>query len=42
MSETKTPVTILMADDDPDDRLLTREALTMARLANPLRLVEDG
>ena len=36
------PVTILMADDDPDDRQLTREAFEEARLANELRFVEDG
>lgn len=31
-----------MADDDPDDRLLSREALDEARLANELNFVEDG
>ena len=31
-----------MADDDPDDRLLSKEALTEARLANSLYFVEDG
>jgi len=36
------PITILMADDDPDDRQLTREAFGEARLANELRFVEDG
>src|SRR4051794_33611369 len=36
------PVTILMADDDPDDRQLTKEAFAEARLANDLRFVEDG
>lgn len=36
------PITILMADDDPDDRLLAREALERSRLANNLRFVEDG
>jgi CheY-like chemotaxis protein len=36
------PVTILLAEDDPDDRLLTREALREGRLANDLRTVEDG
>ncbi len=36
------PVTILMADDDADDRLLTKEALSESRLANDLRFVEDG
>jgi two-component system response regulator len=36
------PVTILMADDDPDDRQLTREAFAENHLANDLRFVEDG
>ena len=36
------PVTILMADDDPDDRELTREAFAESHLANDLRFVEDG
>ena len=36
------PVTILMADDDPDDRQLAADALGEARLANPLRFVGDG
>ncbi len=35
-------ITLLMADDDPDDRMLTRDALTQARLANDLYFVEDG
>jgi two-component system response regulator len=36
------PVTILMADDDPDDRQLTKEAFAESHLANDLRFVEDG
>lgn len=36
------PVTILMADDDPDDRLLTREALQESHVLNDLRFVVDG
>lgn len=35
-------VVILMADDDADDRLLTREAFEKNHLANELRFVEDG
>lgn len=42
MQRPGTPVTILMADDDPDDRQLTREAFEEARLANELRFVENG
>lgn len=36
------PITILMADDDPDDRQMTQEAFAESHLANDLRLVEDG
>ena len=39
---TAKPITILLAEDDPDDRLLTKEALAESRLANELRFVEDG
>jgi len=35
-------VIILMADDDADDRLLTREAFEASQVANELRFVEDG
>lgn len=36
------PITILMADDDADDRALTKEAFEASRLANDLRFVENG
>jgi CheY-like chemotaxis protein len=36
------PIIILMADDDPDDRLLTQEAWQENRIANELHFVEDG
>jgi two-component system response regulator len=36
------PITILMADDDADDRHLTKEAFEESRLVNDLRFVEDG
>ena len=36
------PVTILMADDDPDDRAMTQDAFVESKLANDLRFVEDG
>ena len=36
------PITILMADDDADDRQLTREAFEDARLINDIRFVENG
>lgn len=38
----KKPVVILMADDDADDRMLTKEALEESRVVNDLRFVEDG
>src|ERR1700742_483537 len=36
------PMTILLADDDPDDRMLTRDAFEESRLRNVLEIVEDG
>lgn len=36
------PITILMADDDAEDRQFTREAFEESRLANDFRTVEDG
>lgn len=33
---------VLMADDDPDDRLLLKEAFVEAQLNNELRFVNDG
>jgi len=36
------PITILMADDDADDRALTKEALVEGRLVNTIRFVEHG
>ena len=39
---TRRSVTILYADDDPDDQLLVQEALEESRLLNELRLVSDG
>ena len=35
-------ITILMADDDPDDRLLAKSAFAASHLANDLRFVMDG
>jgi CheY-like chemotaxis protein len=42
MTKLGKPITILMADDDPDDRLLTQDALQEARLINEIRFVENG
>ncbi len=39
---THRPFPILLADDDPDDRLLTRRAFEQARLRNELVTVSDG
>ena len=36
------PITILLADDDPDDRMLTRDAFEESRIRNVLETVEDG
>ena len=38
----KIPITILICDDDEDDRALTRQALEDAHISNNLRFVEDG
>ena len=42
MSQPSKPITILMADDDADDRQMTREAFEESRVANDLRFVENG
>lgn len=36
------PITILMADDDDDDRLMTQDALEESRVINNLHMVKDG
>lgn len=38
----KKSITILMADDDPDDRLLTKRAIEQNNIVNDFRFVEDG
>jgi CheY-like chemotaxis protein len=35
-------ITILLADDDADDRMMAADALEESRLANDLKCVEDG
>jgi two-component system response regulator len=35
-------IIILMAEDDPDDRMLTQQAFQNQRLLNELHIVEDG
>jgi CheY-like chemotaxis protein len=42
MAGHQTPITILVADDDEEDRLMTQEALAESRLANDVRFVGDG
>ena len=42
MAQRGTQITILMAEDDPDDRFLTQEAFREAHLVNDLHFVEDG
>ena len=36
------PITILVADDDPDDRMLIKDAFEEARLNNEIHFVENG
>jgi CheY-like chemotaxis protein len=38
----ESPIILLMADDDPDDRMLTEEAWEENHLASELHFVEDG
>jgi CheY-like chemotaxis protein len=42
MSPVPKPITILLADDDADDRILAQDALKESRLANDMRFVENG
>ena len=42
MIKNKTPITVLLADDDADDRQTVKEAFVEARLLNDLRFVVDG
>ena len=38
----KIPITILVCDDDADDRMLTQQALEDAHVSNDVRFVQDG
>lgn len=42
MNNNPKPITILMADDDAEDRQLTKEAFEENCLSNDLRFVENG
>ena len=40
--KTANAIQVLVAEDDPDDRMLLNDAWSECRVANPLRFVEDG
>lgn len=40
--DSEKPITILYADDDPEDRMLVQDAWQESRLRNELHFVEDG
>jgi CheY-like chemotaxis protein len=42
MEKQKSSIILLVADDDPDDRLMTQEALQESYLLNNIYFVEDG
>ena len=42
MRELSNPIIVLIADDDPEDRMLIEDAFEESHLANPLQFVEDG
>jgi CheY-like chemotaxis protein len=42
MSPYRQTICIVYADDDPEDRMLVKDALDESRLANPIHFVEDG
>lgn len=42
MLENERPITILLADDDEDDRMMAEDALAESKLANDLHMVVDG
>lgn len=42
MKLTANPISLLMADDDPDDRMLMRDALRENGISNTIHFVEDG
>jgi len=42
MNEVSHPILVLVADDDPEDRMLIEDAFEESRLPNALAFVEDG
>ncbi len=42
MTTTSKPITILMADDDPDDRMLMKKALDQNQTQHQIQFVENG
>ena len=42
MLENERPITILLADDDEDDRMMAEDALAESKLGNDLHMVVDG
>lgn len=42
MNDTRAAFPIVLADDDPDDRMLALRALKQSRVANPVLTVADG
>jgi CheY-like chemotaxis protein len=42
MATNRDLISILIADDDADDRMMAKDALEECRLANPIDFVEDG
>ncbi len=42
MNASTNPILVLVADDDPEDRMLIEDAFEESRLSNALEFVEDG
>lgn len=42
MTHLSSAIPIVLADDDPDDRMMAREAFEEGRILNPLDMVGDG
>jgi CheY-like chemotaxis protein len=42
MTRSSYPIRIVVADDDPDDRMMIKDAFEEAKLGNPVDFVQDG